>query len=186
MAADSTRDLTMLRDRISRRRARAVRRHQPRDALGGDRPSFRRLLQPVLEAALRVGAGAGADRRGGRSTGCRNGASASPTSCRARRRASTRCARRVRGRRDRAAAKGAAVEAGRRRVGRRDACRALFATAGAAILRSACSASTLEGARVFVLPNPSGRNANFSYAEMLAAVQSLRRLLARQRGNVEP
>jgi len=26
-----------------------------------------------------------------------------------------------------------------------------------------------EGARVFVLPNPSGRNANFSYAEMLAA-----------------
>src|SRR5262249_37863240 len=27
----------------------------------------------------------------------------------------------------------------------------------------------IEGARVFVLPNPSGRNANFSYAEMLAA-----------------
>jgi TDG/mug DNA glycosylase family protein len=32
-----------------------------------------------------------------------------------------------------------------------------------------------EGARVFVLPNPSGRNANFSYAQMLAAF----RLLAR-------
>jgi len=31
----------------------------------------------------------------------------------------------------------------------------------------------LEGARVFVLPNPSGRNANFSYAEMLAAFRSL-------------
>jgi TDG/mug DNA glycosylase family protein len=31
-----------------------------------------------------------------------------------------------------------------------------------------------EGARVFVLPNPSGRNANFSYAEMLAAFTSLR------------
>ncbi len=36
-----------------------------------------------------------------------------------------------------------------------------------------------EGARVFVLPNPSGRNANFSYREMLAAYRSLRRLLER-------
>ena len=33
----------------------------------------------------------------------------------------------------------------------------------------------LEGARVFVLPNPSGRNANFSYAEMLTAFRALRR-----------
>src|SRR5439155_6810189 len=33
----------------------------------------------------------------------------------------------------------------------------------------------LEGAAVFVLPNPSGRNANFSYAEMLAAFRALRR-----------
>jgi len=32
-----------------------------------------------------------------------------------------------------------------------------------------------EGARVFVLPNPSGRNANFSYAEMLAAFRALAR-----------
>jgi len=32
---------------------------------------------------------------------------------------------------------------------------------------------TFEGARVFVLPNPSGRNANFSYAEMLAAFRML-------------
>jgi TDG/mug DNA glycosylase family protein len=32
----------------------------------------------------------------------------------------------------------------------------------------------LEGARVFVLPNPSGRNANFSYQEMLAAFTKLR------------
>ena len=30
-------------------------------------------------------------------------------------------------------------------------------------------------ARVFVLPNPSGRNANFSYAEMLGAFKGLRR-----------
>jgi TDG/mug DNA glycosylase family protein len=35
----------------------------------------------------------------------------------------------------------------------------------------------LEGARVFVLPNPSGRNANFSYAEMLEAFVQLRRAL---------
>lgn len=32
---------------------------------------------------------------------------------------------------------------------------------------------TFEGARVFVLPNPSGRNANFSYAEMRAAYAAL-------------
>lgn len=37
---------------------------------------------------------------------------------------------------------------------------------------------TLEGARVFVLPNPSGRNANYSYQEMLAAFRALRRYLA--------
>jgi TDG/mug DNA glycosylase family protein len=39
----------------------------------------------------------------------------------------------------------------------------------------------LEGARVFVLPNPSGRNANFSYDEMLAAFKALRRVLRSQR-----
>ena len=33
-----------------------------------------------------------------------------------------------------------------------------------------------EGARVFVLPNPSGRNANFSYAEMLDAYRKLKRV----------
>ena len=36
----------------------------------------------------------------------------------------------------------------------------------------------IHGARVFVLPNPSGRNANFSYAEMLAAFRALQRLIA--------
>ena len=35
----------------------------------------------------------------------------------------------------------------------------------------------LEGARVFVLPNPSGRNAHFSYAQMLEAFVRLRRLI---------
>jgi double-stranded uracil-DNA glycosylase len=39
---------------------------------------------------------------------------------------------------------------------------------------------TFEGARVFVLPNPSGRNANFSYTEMLAAFRGLRTWLRRQ------
>ena len=38
---------------------------------------------------------------------------------------------------------------------------------------------TIHDARVFVLPNPSGRNANFSYAEMLAAFRRLRRTLER-------
>lgn len=33
---------------------------------------------------------------------------------------------------------------------------------------------SLHGARVFVLPNPSGRNANYTYDEMLRAFRSLR------------
>jgi TDG/mug DNA glycosylase family protein len=37
-----------------------------------------------------------------------------------------------------------------------------------------------EGASVFVLPNPSGRNANFSYAEMLAVFRALARQDYRQ------
>ena len=32
---------------------------------------------------------------------------------------------------------------------------------------------TIHGAKLFVLPNPSGRNANFSYAEMLDAYRAL-------------
>ena len=35
---------------------------------------------------------------------------------------------------------------------------------------------TVHGARVFVLPNPSGRNANFTYEEMLEAFTALRGL----------
>jgi TDG/mug DNA glycosylase family protein len=34
---------------------------------------------------------------------------------------------------------------------------------------------TLEGAQVFVLPNPSGRNANYTYQEMLEAFRALHR-----------
>jgi double-stranded uracil-DNA glycosylase len=33
----------------------------------------------------------------------------------------------------------------------------------------------VHGARVFVLPNPSGRNANYSYAEMLSAFRAVTR-----------
>ena len=34
---------------------------------------------------------------------------------------------------------------------------------------------TVHGARIHVLPNPSGRNANFSYGEMLEAFRAVRR-----------
>jgi TDG/mug DNA glycosylase family protein len=37
---------------------------------------------------------------------------------------------------------------------------------------------TIHGARVFVLPNPSGRNANYSYLEMLEWFRALRRFTA--------
>jgi len=39
--------------------------------------------------------------------------------------------------------------------------------------------ATVHGARLFVLPNPSGRNANFTYEEMLEAFRSLRRAMRR-------
>ena len=35
--------------------------------------------------------------------------------------------------------------------------------------------ATVHGARLFVLPNPSGRNAHFSYADMLSAFRALAR-----------
>jgi TDG/mug DNA glycosylase family protein len=37
--------------------------------------------------------------------------------------------------------------------------------------------AVIHGAQVFVLPNPSGRNANFTYAEMLAAFTALRTMV---------
>jgi TDG/mug DNA glycosylase family protein len=36
----------------------------------------------------------------------------------------------------------------------------------------------VHGARVFVLPNPSGRNANYTYAEMLEAFRALKALVS--------
>ena len=49
--------------------------------------------------------------------------------------------------------------------------RAIFGKKGS--VAPGLQAETFEGARVFVLPNPSGRNANFTYAEMLAAFTAL-------------
>jgi len=49
--------------------------------------------------------------------------------------------------------------------------RAIFAKKGPIALGP--QNETFEGARVFVLPNPSGRNANYSYAEMLGAFRAL-------------
>ena len=46
-------------------------------------------------------------------------------------------------------------------------------------IRPGLQTETFEGARVFVLPNPSGRNANFSYAEMLAVFRALQKFAAR-------
>ena len=44
----------------------------------------------------------------------------------------------------------------------------------------------IHGARIYVLPNPSGRNANFSYAEMLEAFSGLRRILTRTPPDLGP
>jgi double-stranded uracil-DNA glycosylase len=53
--------------------------------------------------------------------------------------------------------------------------RALFPdVAGAAPVALGEAPTMLAGARVFVLPNPSGRNANYSYDEMLDAFRRLR------------
>jgi double-stranded uracil-DNA glycosylase len=44
----------------------------------------------------------------------------------------------------------------------------------------------IHGAHLFVLPNPSGRNANFSYAEMLDAFVKLRRFAGKVLMRKEP
>ena len=42
------------------------------------------------------------------------------------------------------------------------------------------TAMELAGARIFLLPNPSGRNAHYSYRQMLTAFQDLRDLMAQE------
>ena len=51
--------------------------------------------------------------------------------------------------------------------------RSLFNVRSGTHVALGLQSGTLEGARVFVVPNPSGRNANFSYAEMLEAFRAL-------------
>lgn len=58
--------------------------------------------------------------------------------------------------------------------------RALFGVRGAIV--PGLAPETLAGARVFVLPNPSGRNAHFSYADMLAVYRALARASRSARG----
>jgi TDG/mug DNA glycosylase family protein len=58
--------------------------------------------------------------------------------------------------------------------------RALYAGKPIAKVTLGLQPERLEGARIFVLPNPSGRNANYSYAEMLDAFKALRVTLTSQ------
>ena len=51
--------------------------------------------------------------------------------------------------------------------------RAVFGVQLATRIRCGLQRERFEGARVFVLPNPSGRNANFSHAEMRAVFRRL-------------
>lgn len=55
--------------------------------------------------------------------------------------------------------------------------RSLFPGRREHAVRLGLQPETFGGADVFVLPNPSGRNANFSYEEMLTAFEALRRYL---------
>jgi len=60
--------------------------------------------------------------------------------------------------------------------------RALWKTLGhtdVPVITPGFQKATVHGARLFVLPNPSGRNANFSYKEMLEAFRSLSRAIRR-------
>jgi double-stranded uracil-DNA glycosylase len=57
--------------------------------------------------------------------------------------------------------------------------RVVFARKSAEPIGLGLQIEEFEGARVFVLPNPSGRNANYSYQEMLAAFRGLRTWLRR-------
>jgi TDG/mug DNA glycosylase family protein len=46
-------------------------------------------------------------------------------------------------------------------------------------IRPGFQKATVHGARLYVLPNPSGRNAHFAYSEMLEAFRGLRRAMGR-------
>jgi len=47
------------------------------------------------------------------------------------------------------------------------------------VIKPGFQRATVHGARLFVLPNPSGRNAHFSYADMLSSFSALARSIRR-------
>jgi double-stranded uracil-DNA glycosylase len=59
--------------------------------------------------------------------------------------------------------------------------RIVFARRPSARVATGLQRERFEGAPVFVLPNPSGRNANFSYRQMLDAYRGLHEFLQRKR-----
>ena len=158
-------------------RARALRRHQPRRAVGADRTSFRRVFQPLLEAPVQ-----------------------SPVWCRTRSRFEednrlpewgfgiTNIVPRATPRDGHAPARTntstAAGGCSQRcdGIGRRSwpwsesRCFArCFPITRAPLRLGGPRLARLGTLSVFVLPNTSGRNANFSYAEMLKAFRALKR-----------
>ena len=62
--------------------------------------------------------------------------------------------------------------------------RAVFGVRPATRVRCGLQRERFEGAHVFVLPNPSGRNANFSHAEMRAVFRALARAARSSRPQV--
>ena len=50
---------------------------------------------------------------------------------------------------------------------------------GGPVIKPGFQKATVHGARLFVLPNPSGRNAHFSYEDMLASFRALARAMRR-------
>jgi TDG/mug DNA glycosylase family protein len=57
---------------------------------------------------------------------------------------------------------------------------------GAGLCTPGIQPVAIHGARLFVLPNPSGRNANYSYAEMLEAFRRLRAAVSESSAGAEP
>ena len=55
---------------------------------------------------------------------------------------------------------------------------------GGPVIKPGFQKATVHGARLFVLPNPSGRNAHFSYDDMLRAFRALGRAMRRCRAPV--
>ena len=165
----------MLRDRIEPRRAGAlfvgINPGMRSSAIGHHFAGYSNRFWKLL---CRIAAGASS--RSGRktTTGCPSGASASRTSSRGPRRGWTRSSRRVRRGRAHPAPEDPPLQTVRRGPDRRDRVpRVCSARACRLPVRLGLQPSVSRARASFVLPNPSGRNANFSYAEMLAAFREL-------------